>query len=225
MHQSCSLLRPLLPPPPLLYSNSSLRSSLRIDKATGGLLLCARTKMASSEFPKLFLDKSLIQKRYRAIVLGLIAGQSGTVEEPIDGKPSTSKFEVVRRTNASPYGPVTTVDLWPVTGRMHQLRKHMLHIGHPILGDVKYAPPLPPSAPSTEMCLWALSVDFWHPFTNQVRSVVSQMTAYRISATIQLLTRLAPFQRVHVSIDEPEFYKSIGNLDSHDSDSNKKRKV
>ncbi|GMI06744.1 hypothetical protein TrLO_g8043 [Triparma laevis f. longispina] len=170
----------------------------RIDKATGGLLICSRTKLASSEFPKLFLDKSLLQKRYRAIVLGLIERDSGTVEEPIDGKQSTSKFKVVRRTTTSSFGPITTVDLWPVTGRMHQLRKHMLHINHPILGDIKYAPLPAPSTPFTEMCLWALAVDFHHPFTNQ---------------------------RVRVSIDEPDTYKSIANVTTTSDDSNKKQKI
>ena len=106
---------------------------------------------------------------------------------------SISKFKVVSRTTCSPQSPytyLTTVDLWPVTGRMHQLRRHMLHMGTPILGDEKYFLDDGERAPSRaepKMCLWALEVDFVHPFTGE---------------------------RVVVSIPEPDYYEQIRRSNS-----------
>ena len=108
--------------------------------------------------------------------------QSGVIDFPIDGKQSVSKYKVVSRTTCSgqsPYETLTTVDLWPVTGRMHQLRRHMLHKGTPILGDEKY---FLERGSEPNMCLWAVEVDFLHPFTSE---------------------------RVVVSIPEPDYYEEI----------------
>ena len=73
---------PLLPDDPL----GKVKHAHRIDRATGGLLICSRTKRASALVAQLFQDKSLIQKRYRSIVLGSIEEDSGVIENPIDGK-------------------------------------------------------------------------------------------------------------------------------------------
>ena len=68
----------------------------------------------------------------------------GEVESPINGKPSLTRYEVIRRTRCDDPraggGWITTVDLYPVTGRKHQLRRHMKMLGHPIWGDRRYAP-------------------------------------------------------------------------------------
>lgn len=109
------------------------------------------------------------------------------IDFPIDGKMSVSKFKVVSRTTCSgqsPFDALTTVDLWPVTGRMHQLRRHMLHNGTPILGDEKYflGNACAPTGSEPKMCLWAVEVDFLHPFTSE---------------------------RVMVSIPEPIYYEGI----------------
>ena len=132
----------------------------------------------------MFADKSLLQKRYRAIVFGSIKENAGTITEAVDGTPSLSKYSVVTRTPVPPSlhfpagGHITTVDLWPISGRTHQLRKHMLHLGHPIVGDHRYASTYSQkgakkqrydyfeegSAAHSRLCLHALQVTFVHPF-------------------------------------------------------------
>ena len=171
------------------------RPSHRLDSATGGLLLCSRTKKASSLLPQLFKseDKTILQKRYRAVVFGSLEHDAGEVDFPVDKKASLTRYRVVSRTKCSDKmchrlgvdNFVTTVDLWPITGRQHQLRKHMRHLGHPIFGDRRYAnygKGTTFEGFHSLMCLWALEIDFVHPFTAD---------------------------RVKVTIDEPDYYAKL----------------
>lgn len=121
----------------------------RLDMATSGLMVFARSTEAHRILSKAFADRR-VSKRYVAVVAGELKGE-GEVDLPlitdwpnrprqmIDhdiGKPSLTRWRVLED------GPGTTrVELEPVTGRSHQLRVHMMAIGHPILGDVFYAPP------------------------------------------------------------------------------------
>ena len=108
----------------------------RLDAETGGLLICAKTQAAAQALSRAFADRTL-QKRYRALVRGALAG-CGRVTAPLSGKACVTEWRVAAQTRSQRCDVVTTVDLWPRTGRTHQLRKHMAMIGHPILGDVAY---------------------------------------------------------------------------------------
>lgn len=119
----------------------------RLDMATSGLILLARTKAAQRSLSMQFEARE-ISKTYHALVQGDVAGDGGEVDLPLradwpnrplqmvcheQGKPSRTLWEVVeRRTGA------TLLRLTPVTGRSHQLRVHMRAIGHPIVGDPFY---------------------------------------------------------------------------------------
>ncbi len=109
-----------------------------------------------------------------AIVAGEVASEFGTISQPIgpdwpnrprqkidpeNGKPSETYYSVLGREAG-----VTRVQLTPVTGRSHQLRLHMLAIGHPILGDQLYArPQVRDAAPRLQLHASRLSFD--HPAT------------------------------------------------------------
>ncbi|WP_077036806.1 RluA family pseudouridine synthase [Pelomonas sp. KK5] len=120
----------------------------RLDMATSGLLLVARgpeqQRLLSAEF-----RERGVKKRYVAVVTGYLDGE-GEVDLPlmtdwpkrprqkIDhelGKPSLTRWRVLGHEAAG-----TRVELEPVTGRTHQLRMHMLALGHPIVGDALYGP-------------------------------------------------------------------------------------
>lgn len=109
------------------------RPAHRLDVRTGGLLLVARTRPAQVGLGRLFETRQ-IHKRYRAILLGRLEGE-GEVDLPIEGRDALSRYRAVAHTRSLRGGWLTSVDLEPVTGRTHQLRIHMTHLGHPILGD------------------------------------------------------------------------------------------
>ena len=120
----------------------------RLDMATSGIILMALNKPAHVEISRQF-EKRHTQKSYIARVYGKVESQTGSVDQPLicdwpnrpkqkvdhqHGKKSLTHYRVISYQENS-----TLVELTPVTGRSHQLRVHMLSLGHPILGDRLYA--------------------------------------------------------------------------------------
>ncbi|WP_366182767.1 RluA family pseudouridine synthase [Flavobacterium ovatum] len=134
-----------------LPMNSSERPGLvhRIDKDTSGLLVIAKTEAAMTHLAKQFEAKTT-EREYVALVWGNIDEESGTIEgnlarhlkdrmqmavfaDPEIGKPAITHYKVLER-----FGYVTLVSCVLETGRTHQIRAHMKHIGHPIFNDERY---------------------------------------------------------------------------------------
>ena len=210
----------------------------RLDSATGGLLVAAKTHSSETSLKRSFAVRTC-KKRYRAIVFGKLEAKisnkstenycsqfsppsasdqfhskslgMGTIDSPLNGKDSTTHYSIIAHTpcmDDMANGWITTVDLYPVSGRTHQLRRHMKLIGHPIWGDLRYAPykkadtsfeyndennakenivggdesDLVIKKPHSKLCLWALEIIFPHPFSND---------------------------NVHVNIDEPKWYQDL----------------
>lgn len=141
----------------------------RLDKDTSGLLVIAKTGRAHRILGEHF-HRKLVDKRYAALVDGIIAEDSGTITGTIgrygelktwdikeDGKDSESGFRVLRRNSNT-----TLLELEPVTGRTNQLRIHCAHIGHPIVGDNRYN-----GSEFSRLCLHAWKLRFWHPNGNR----------------------------------------------------------
>lgn len=120
----------------------------RLDRDTSGVMVFAR-KPSIQRHLNLQFEKRLVEKTYIADVWGEVAGEEGEIDQPIiidwpnrplhkicheTGKPSVTRWQVIARSDGR-----TRVRLFPKTGRSHQLRVHMLSIGHPILGDAFYA--------------------------------------------------------------------------------------
>jgi 23S rRNA-/tRNA-specific pseudouridylate synthase len=114
--------------------------------------------------------KKRVEKRYLALVDGLVESDEGTITVPIgrfaekkhwdvktDGKFSETRFRVLRRDHDS-----TLLELEPVTGRTNQLRIHCAHIGHPIVGDGQRG-----GREFERLCLHAWKLSFRHPFQNE----------------------------------------------------------
>lgn len=115
-----------------------MRPLHRLDGPTCGLVMVAKTDRAQVLMGRQFQEKK-IRKRYQAVVIGKPKIQKGVIDRPIDGKKSISEYEVVKSGQSSKYGFLSLVELYPVTGRTHQLRIHMSDLGHPIVGDKFYS--------------------------------------------------------------------------------------
>ena len=147
----------------------------RIDKDTSGLLVVAKNDFAHLALSAQLADRSL-SRVYEAVVRGGMREDSGTVNAPIGRHPADRKKMAVTQK-----GSRSAVTHWEViaryrgythircrleTGRTHQIRVHMAHIGHPLLGDGVYGAPCPDRGLSGQ-CLHARELKFIHPRTGE----------------------------------------------------------
>ena len=95
----------------------------RLDYKTAGLLVVARTVSARAGLLTMFAERR-IHKGYRALVTGRLDGE-GVIDSPLDGRDSLTRWQAVEHTRSLHVDWFTTVDLQPITGRTHQLRRRM----------------------------------------------------------------------------------------------------
>ncbi|RMG81573.1 MAG: RluA family pseudouridine synthase, partial [Bacteroidetes bacterium] len=137
----------------------------RLDAPTCGLLLVAKTISARINLGQAF-ENQTVKKRYRAVTIGEMPA-SGVLDSPIDGKPARTRFERVSAVRSLKNGWLSTVDLFPETGRTHQLRIHLAQAGYPILGDKLYGPEgLILKGKGLFLC--AVELAFLHPFSGEM---------------------------------------------------------
>ncbi len=144
----------------------------RLDCDTSGVIIFARTKQAQGFLGQEF-EQRRARKTYVARLHGVVAGDSGAIDLPLGsdwdyrprqkvdhahGKPAQTDWHVIGRSDME-----TRVRLTPHTGRSHQLRVHMLALGHPIVGDQIYAPET--SATYPRLMLHAETLALHHPTT------------------------------------------------------------
>ncbi len=108
----------------------------RLDYPTSGILLVGKTTRTLVALHKMFAEKN-IEKNYLAVTMGKMQA-SGFISTPIDQKESLTHFTCLKSIPSPKYHTFNLVRLIPKTGRRHQLRKHMLQNGSPILGDQLY---------------------------------------------------------------------------------------
>ena len=137
----------------------------RLDMATSGLMVIARGPDMQRKLSHAFAQRD-VHKIYEAIVSGeLHSPETDDTEAWHEhGKPSHTHWRVKNSNSNLNSNHTTRVELKPMTGRTHQLRLHMMGIGHPILGDALYASP-DIQAQSSRLLLHARVLQFKHPFT------------------------------------------------------------
>ena len=153
--------------------NGELRPGIvhRIDKDTSGLLAVAKNDLAHTVLASQLKDHTMA-RTYEAIVCGNLKEDSGTVDAPIGRHPTDRKRMCVTERNSKPavthwevvkrYRGYTHIRCHLETGRTHQIRVHMAHIGHPILGDTVYGRKKPELGQDSQ-CLHAGALCFRHP--------------------------------------------------------------
>ena len=159
------------------------RPANRLDRNTSGIVLLAKNRLASS---RLFeeMKSGRIHKTYAAVTVGVPDPQDGSVNAPIaradagilmrvvrdDGAPSVTGYRTMR---VSKDGRYALVALEPLTGRTHQIRVHMAHIGCPLLGDFLYGKECPDVI--ERHALHAARLEFTHPMTGQLMRLSSPL--------------------------------------------------
>ena len=179
--------------------NGELRPGIvhRIDKDTSGLLAVAKNDFAHNMLASQLKDHTMARS-YEAIVVGSFREDSGTVDAPIGRHPSDRKKMCVIERNSKP-----AVTHWEVverfrgythircrleTGRTHQIRVHMAHIGHPLLGDTVYGHKKPELGQDSQ-CLHAGSLCFKHPRDGRPILVFAELPPY-FKEVIEKLERM-----------------------------------
>ena len=136
----------------------------RLDMSTSGVIVVALTKDAERELKRQFRERET-KKVYIARVWGRVEEDYGIIDLPlICDYPNRPKQKVCHETGKDDDG-TTRVKLRPITGRSHQLRVHLLALGHPILGDKFYAHPQALAA-AGRLQLHAQELSFYHPITD-----------------------------------------------------------
>ncbi|WP_243396913.1 RluA family pseudouridine synthase [Flagellimonas pacifica] len=144
----------------------------RLDYATTGILLVGKTSSSIHALNKMFENKE-VSKTYYAITIGEM-NCKGEIATKIGGKTAQSNYTIVKSVPSKRFGKLNLVKLTPLTGRRHQLRKHLTGIGNPILGDKDYG---------TEglilkgkgLYLHAYSLKFAHPHTGEKIHIIDEL--------------------------------------------------
>ena len=168
--------------------NGVLRPGIvhRIDKDTSGLLIVAKNDKAHMGLAEQIKEHSFTRE-YNAVICGHLKDQEGTVNAPIGRNPKDRKKMCVTMQNSKnavthysvieEYNGYSHICLKLETGRTHQIRVHMSHLGHPVAGDLVYGHDKK-SADLNGQCLHAIKIGFVHPIKNEYMEFSSDLPDY-----------------------------------------------
>ena len=168
--------------------NGILRPGIvhRIDKDTSGLLIVAKTDKAHIGLAEQIKEHSFTRE-YNAVIVGHLKDRQGTINAPIGRNPKDRKKMCVTTTNSKnavthyntieDYEGYSHISLKLETGRTHQIRVHMAHLGHAVAGDYVYGNDKK-SAYLNGQCLHAIKIGFVHPITQEYLEFTSELPDY-----------------------------------------------
>ncbi len=168
--------------------NGILRPGIvhRIDKDTSGLLIVAKTDKAHIGLAEQIKEHSFTRE-YNAVIVGHLKENQGTINAPIGRNPKDRKKMCVTQNNSKnaithytvidDYEGYSHISLKLETGRTHQIRVHMAHLGHAVAGDYVYGNDKK-SAHLNGQCLHAIKIGFVHPITQEYLEFTSELPDY-----------------------------------------------
>jgi len=137
----------------------------RLDRETSGLIIYAKGKASQDKVMELFHSRE-VKKTYLAFVQGNLPRPEGEIKSPIEGRHALTRYKVIEKRKG-----FTVVEVSPSTGRTNQIRIHFQQMGHPILGESKFAFRRDFKIKAKRLCLHAQKLDFPHPVTKKVLKI------------------------------------------------------
>jgi len=141
----------------------------RLDRETSGLIIYAKGKSTQKKMMELFKQRK-VKKTYIAFVQGLIGNGQGEIKNTIEGMSAITKYRIIQRRK-----DFSIVEVHPLTGRTNQIRIHFKQIGHPIVGESRYAFRKDFALRSKRLCLHAKELEFAHPCTGKVINLIADL--------------------------------------------------
>ena len=134
----------------------------RLDRETSGLMIYAKGKSVQKKMMELFKARR-IKKTYLAFVQGALSKSHSEIKYPLEGRAALTKYRVVDQRKE-----FSVVEVLPLTGRTNQIRIHFKQLGHPLMGETKYAFRRDFKIKAKRLCLHAQRLEFIHPVTQKM---------------------------------------------------------
>jgi len=141
----------------------------RLDRETSGLIIYAKGKSIQKKMMEEFWHKG-IKKMYIAFIQGALPKDQGSISYPIESRSALTKYKVIEKRK-----DFSIVEVMPLTGRTNQVRIHFKNIGHPLVGESKFAFRRDFKLRAKRLCLHAKTLEFVHPVTKKALSLVASL--------------------------------------------------
>ncbi|MDD5356293.1 MAG: pseudouridine synthase [Candidatus Omnitrophica bacterium] len=141
----------------------------RLDRETSGLIIYAKSRAIQDAMMRQFKDR-LVKKKYIAFIQGLIKSPNGVISFPIEGKEAVTKYKLLQRRKG-----YSIIEAELKTGRTNQIRIHFKMIGHPLLGERKFAFGKDSRIKFRRAALHASEIQFAHPVNGSILSFSSRL--------------------------------------------------
>ena len=132
----------------------------RLDRDTSGAIIYAKNSTVQQKMDEIFRQRR-IKKTYTAFIRGIPHKEQGVIQYRIEGLSAQTQYKVIEKRK-----DFAILEVNPLTGRTNQIRIHLKQIGHPILGETKYAFRRDFAIKAKRLCLHARFLEFAHPVTN-----------------------------------------------------------
>jgi len=144
----------------------------RLDRNTSGLIIFAKGKSIQKKMMQLFKQRR-INKTYLAFIQGRLSRSQGWIRNPLHGRPAITRYQLLQA-----FKGFSLVKAQPLTGRKNQIRLHFKQIGHPVLGEDRFAFRRDFKIKANRLCLHAQGLDFLHPLTKKPVHLKAELPGY-----------------------------------------------
>ncbi len=151
--------------------NYRLHPCHRLDRETSGLIVFAKGKSVQEKMMQTFFKKE-VKKTYIALVHGRLKEDQGIIKANIEAKAAQTQYRVIGKRK-----DFAILEVSPLTGRKNQIRIHFKNIGHPLVGETRFAFRKDFALKAKRVCLHALSLEFLHPITKKTLKIEAKLAA------------------------------------------------